>query len=44
MEVHRLGVQSELKPLAYTTATAMPEPSRICDLHTAQGKAGSLAH
>jgi len=25
--------QSELQPLAYTTATAMRDPSRICDLH-----------
>ena len=33
MEVPRLGVESELQPPAYTTATAMPDPSRICDLH-----------
>ena len=31
MEVPSLGVESEL--LAYTTATAMPDPSRVCDLH-----------
>ena len=33
MEVPRLGVQLELQLLAYTTATAMPDPSRLCDLH-----------
>ena len=33
MEVPRLGVESELQPLAYTTATAMPDLSLICDLH-----------
>ena len=32
-EVPRLGVQSELQLPAYITATAMPEPSCICDLH-----------
>ena len=33
MEAPRPGVQSELHLLAYTTATAMPHPSRICNLH-----------
>ena len=33
MEVPRLGVESELQLLAYTTATVMPDPSRICNLH-----------
>ena len=33
MEVPRLGVESELLELAYATATAMPDLSRICDLH-----------
>ena len=33
MEVPRLGVESELYPLAYTTATVMPDPSHVCDLH-----------
>ena len=33
MEVPRLGVQLKLQPLAYTRATAMPDPSRVCDLH-----------
>ena len=35
MEVPRLGVQMELQRLSYTkaTATAMQEPSHICNLH-----------
>ena len=33
MEVPRLGVKSELQLLAYATATAMQDPSHICDLH-----------
>ena len=33
MEVPRLGVEWELHLLAYTTATAMPHPWRVCDLH-----------
>ena len=33
MEVARLGVESELQLPAYATATAMPDPSHICDLH-----------
>ena len=33
MEVPRLGVELELQPPAYTTATAMPDPSCIRDLH-----------
>ena len=32
-EVPRLGVYSELQLLAYTTATAMQDPSHVCDLH-----------
>ena len=32
MEVPRLGVRSELQLQAYTTATAMPDPSHVCDL------------
>ena len=32
MEVSRLGVESELQLPAYTTATATPDPSHICDL------------
>jgi len=33
IEVPRLGVQSELQLLAYTTATATQDLSHICDLH-----------
>ena len=38
MEVPRLGVESELLLPAYTTATAMPDPSHICDLHHSSGQ------
>ena len=33
MEVPRLGVSLELLPPASTTATAMPDPSLVCNLH-----------
>ena len=33
MEVPRLGVQSELQLLAYTTAAAAWDLSKVCDLH-----------
>ena len=33
MEVPRLGVKLELQLLAYTSATAMQDPSHVCDLH-----------
>ena len=33
MEVPRPGVQLELQPPAYTTATATQDPSRICNLY-----------
>ena len=33
MEVPRLGVEPELQLLAYTTDTAMRDPSYICDPH-----------
>ena len=33
MEVPRLGVELELQPPAYTTATATPDPSRACNLY-----------
>ena len=37
MEVPRLGAESELQLPVYTTATAMPDPSYICDLcHSSQ--------
>ena len=32
MDVPRLEVESELQLLAYTRATAVPDPSHICDL------------
>ena len=38
MEVPRLEVKSELLLLAYTTATAMPDPSHICDPHYSSGQ------
>ena len=33
MEVTRLGVEFELQLPAYTTATATPDLSQVCDLH-----------
>ena len=33
MEVPRLGVESELQPVAYATATATRDLSHVCDLH-----------
>ena len=33
MEGPMLGAESALQPLAYTTATATLDPSRICNLH-----------
>ena len=33
MKVPRLGVESELELLATATATVMPDPSYVCDLH-----------
>ena len=33
MGVPGLGLESELQLLAYTTATAMQDPSRTCNLH-----------
>ena len=33
MEIRRLGVESELQLLVYTTAIATQDLSRICDLH-----------
>ena len=38
MEVPRLGVQSELQLPAYTTATATPDMSRICNLYHISGQ------
>ena len=33
MEVPRLGGELELQLLAYTTSTATPDPSHVCNLH-----------
>ena len=33
MEAQRLGVEQELQLPVYTTATATPDPSLVCDLH-----------
>ena len=33
MEAPRLTVQSELQLPTYTTVTATPDPSHVCDLH-----------
>ena len=33
IEIPRLGVELELQLLAYTAATATPDPSHICNLH-----------
>ena len=33
MKVPRLGVVSELQPLAYATATATEDPSHVCNLY-----------
>ena len=42
VEVPSLGVKSELQLLAYTTVTAMSNPSRVSYLH--HSYAGSLTH
>ena len=38
MEIPRLEVKSELQLPAYTTATAMGDPSRVCELHHSSGQ------
>ena len=38
MEVPKLGVKSELQLLAYSTATATPDPCCICNLHHCLGQ------
>ena len=42
MEVPSLGVKLELRLPAYTTATAMPDPSRVCNLHHSSRQGGIL--
>ena len=44
MEVPRLGVESELQLLTYTTATAIRDPSMSATYTIAHSNAGSLAH
>ena len=45
MEVPKVGVESELYPLVYTTATATPDLSHVYDLYTAvHSNAESLTH
>ena len=44
MEVPRLGVESELLPPAYTTATATLDPKRVCDLHHSPWQCWILDH
>ena len=38
MEFPRLGVQSELEPLAYAIATATQDLSCVCNLHHSSGQ------
>ena len=38
MEVPRLGVELELQLPANTTATAMLDPSQVCNLHHSSGQ------
>ena len=38
MEVSRLGAEWELQLPAYTTATAMWDLSRVCNLHHSSGQ------
>ena len=38
MEVPRLGVESELQPLAYTTATIVQDPSHVCNPQHSSGQ------
>ena len=42
MEVPRLEVEPKLLLLAYTTDTATPDLSRICDLHHSSQQRGIL--
>ena len=44
MEVPRLGVELELQPLAYTTATATWDPAASTTYTTAHGITRSLTH
>ena len=44
VDVPRLGVESELQLLAYTTATATWDPSHTLTYTAAHSDAGSLTH
>ena len=44
MEVPSLGVKSELQLWAYATATSMPDPRHICDLHHSSRQHWILKH
>ena len=44
IEVPRLGIESELKLLAYAIATAMPDLSHISNLHPSSWKQWILTH
>ena len=44
MKVPRLGVELELQLLAYAAATAMPDPSHVCDYTTAHNNTRSFTH
>ena len=44
MDVSRLGVESELQLLPYTTATVRPDLSRVFDLHHSHSNARSKPH
>ena len=44
MEAPRLGIESEQQLPTYTTATATPDPSHVCNLQHSHGHAGSLTH
>ena len=44
MEVPGLGVELELQLPAYTTVTATPDPSCICDVGHSLGNTESLTH
>jgi len=42
MEVSRLGVKLELQLMAYTTATTMQYPNRVCDPHHSSPQCQSI--
>ena len=44
MEVPRLGVELGLQLPTYATATAMPNPSHVCELHHSSQQHWILTH